>query len=105
MDNKLKSALNKNINTILDKLPKEFDTHAFINAFLNLNDNNYVNLLSQHKEAQAPFKAFHGIIARYMNTIEKNGLIEKVIVDGKKKRVRSLNIKMNQTYNQVWKKR
>lgn len=104
--NNLKSALDASVDAILAKLPlagkAEFDTHDFITVFQNLNERIYANLFVRHKDAKGAFKSFHGTIARYMNNLEKRGLIAKVMVGGKKKRVRSLNIKGNMTYNQVW---
>lgn len=102
----LKSILDQSVSDVLSNLPvsedNEFDTHDFITAFLNFNEPVYADLFVRYKDAGGAFRAFHSAIAHYMNALEKRGLIAKVCVDGKKKRVRSRNIKGNLTYNQVW---
>ncbi len=105
----LKHVLDKKIADVLRNLPlngqTEFDTHDFINVFLKLDENNYTDLLIRHKDAKGPFKAFHGCIARYLNSLERRGIIEKVRdKTGKKIRRVSRNIKGNMTSNQVWTK-
>lgn len=104
--NTLRSALDQSVKEVLSNLPiskdSEFDTHDFITAFLNFNESVYADLFVRYKDADGAFRAFHSAIAHYMNALEKRGLIAKVCVDGKKKRVRSRNIKGNLTYNQVW---
>lgn len=102
----LKSILDQSVGAVLSNLPvgedNEFDTHDFITAFLNFNEPVYADLFVRYKDADGAFRAFHSAIAHYMNALEKRGLIAKVCVGGKKKRVRSRNIKGNLTYNQVW---
>lgn len=105
--NALKITLDNKAEEIIRTLPinerGEFDTHDFINTFLKLDDNAYAALLGQYKDAKGSFKAFHGCIARYLNSLERRGIIEKVWGKaGKKIRRFSLNIKGNMTSNQVW---
>ncbi len=105
----LKFILDEKVEAILSELPENgmqaFDTHDFIRVFMNIAEMSYADGFVRFKECKTPFAAFHGCIARYLNTLEKRGLIEKEMEDGKKKRVATLNIKGNRTSNQVWRKR
>jgi len=86
------------IETVIAQMPSEFDSHEFIERFMNMYGKEYAAQLGRHAETQTPFRTLHAQIARYLTQhAEELGILPVY-------RVPSANIKGNETYNQKWEK-
>jgi hypothetical protein len=82
------------IQTIINVLPRPFDTHTFIRVLSREFQTDYVRLLSQY--SNAPFQTVHGQIGRFLSdNQEELGIISQ----GK---VFSTNIFGENSENEQW---
>lgn len=61
---------------IINKLPKEFDSHDFIRKFSHCYQNLYVSALATYNDNDSPFMIVHGEIARRLGT--RTDLVRKI---------------------------
>lgn len=82
------------IQTIINKLPRPFDSHEFIRAFSSKFQTEYVSFLSQYDKE--PFIKVNAQIALFLT---KNQLTLDISAKGK---ILSPNIFGNNTENEQW---
>lgn len=83
---------------IFDNLENEFDNHAFIFKYIELHENEYVNLLTRNNDHDDVFQTVNSTIGRDFERFSSRLPVEKA---GRRK---SFNIKGNITDNQNWRK-
>ena len=85
---------------VINELPNDFDSHEFIQKFLTMYEKEYIELLHSYISAKDGriFRAAHAKIGDYLLQNSKQLNIEDTV------RVKSMNIKGNNTENQKWAK-
>ena len=83
-------------NEVLDNLPYEFDSHAFIFKYIDLHENDYIDELAQNNGREKVFRKVNAEIGRFLAMNHEDLNIEKT------NRRPSQNIKGNNTENQNW---
>lgn len=83
------------INSVLDEMPDDFDTHAFIERLTRLYPSDYTKELCRYKDYDDPFLVLHPLIGK---ALASNGRVQKM---GK---VDSPNIGGRSTSNEAWRK-
>ncbi len=83
---------------VLDNLDNVFDNHAFIFKYIELFENEYIDLLTRNKDHNDVFQTVNATIGRDLERFSSSLFIEK---SGRKV---SFNIKGNETDNQNWRK-
>jgi hypothetical protein len=81
---------------VVDHLGDSFDNHEFIFKYIELHENDYVDLLAMNNGHHDVFQTVNSVMGRDLERFSKRLLIEKI------RRIRSFNIKGNKTYNQKW---
>ena len=84
---------------VRDQLDGRFDSHDFINKYIALHENDYIEMLAQRNDKEQVFRALNAEIGRFLQLHQEELRIEKDIEEGKKP---SQNIKGNVTNNQRW---
>lgn len=84
---------------VCDQLDESFDSHDFINKFIALHENVYIEMLAQRNDKEQVFRTLNAEIGRFLQLHQDEIGIEEDQEKGKKL---SKNIKGNVTNNQSW---
>jgi hypothetical protein len=84
------------IQRAIDELPNEFDSHDFLRKLMLIAPHAYVCELHEKLHTDDPILQAHSDIASQLNHFDS---LEKV------RRIRGMNIRGQETENQLWQKR
>jgi hypothetical protein len=84
------------IQRAIDELPNQFDSHDFLRKLMLIEPRAYVCELHEKLDTDDPIQQAHAELASQLNRFTS---LEKV------RRVRSMNIRGQETENQLWRKR
>ena len=83
------------INSVLDEMPDDFDTHAFIERMTRLYPSDYTKELCRFKDHDDPFLVLHPMIGKALagnDRVKKMGKVDSPNIGGKS------------TSNEAWRK-
>lgn len=84
------------IDSIIQGLPKEFDSHDFIKRFARRFETDYIDFLSQYQTE--PFKTVHAQIAKFLSENDNQLKIQSI------GQIHSENVFGDKTINENWMK-